>query len=83
MRCAESLSNRLPNSEDPMFILASLTGLMKATWFYALWYNNGGQLIELVNAGCQKAADLMAGVSLDKFQVDYFKRIGGDQKYRE
>ena len=83
LQCVESHSSRLQNAEDPTYILASLIGIIKATWYYTLWHDHSKRLIELVVGSCQKAAELMVGASQEKFRADIFQKIGGDQKYRE
>ena len=83
LQCADALTNSLQNAEDPMYLLASLVGIMRAAWYYRLWNGHAERLMGLLRNCCQKISALMAGVTLDKFQSTLFGKIGGDQKYRE
>lgn len=79
--CVDAFRDReIQTSEDPMFLLASLIGLLRlALWYWDVDVDAKG----LVYDCCLRVGTLMADTPNDTFRDELCSRISSEPSYRE
>lgn len=83
MHCVDDFRSQIPHSDDPLYILTSLIGLLNITLLYYIWDKDVRAFVEMVHECCDRAEKLITASIMEELRPELFQRVGGGKPYRE